>query len=90
MPDTNGNNNGNDKTPIATSKTFLSVGPTLHYSHANVLGFWLLTVVAFAGVCLFWSKILTGSPGAFNLDLATTPASWQIGRFLLTGVNIFE
>ncbi|MGD0597205.1 MAG: hypothetical protein ABSA64_06745 [Sedimentisphaerales bacterium] len=90
MPGTNGNNNGNDKTPIATSKTFLSVGPTLHYSHTNVLTFWLLTVVAFAGVCLFWSKILTGSPGAFNLDLATTPASWQIGRFLLTGVSIFE
>ena len=90
MPESNGNSNGSEKTPIVTSKTFLSVGPTLHYSHTNVLTFWLLTVVVFAGVCLFWSKILTGSPWSFNPDSATTPASWQIGRFLLTGVNIFE
>ena len=92
MPESsvNSNGNGNDKAPIATSKSFLSAGPTLHYSHANVLSFWLLTVLVFAGACLFWSKILTGSPWAFSPDSATTTASWQIGRFLLTGVSIFE
>ena len=68
----------------------MTAGPTLHYSHTNVLSFWLLTVVVFAGVCLFWSKILTGSPWSFNPDSATSPTSWQIGRFLLTGVSIFE
>ena len=90
MPESNVNSNGNDKVPIATSKSFLTAGPTLHYSHTNVLGFWLLTITVFAVTCLFWSKILTGSPWAFNPDSATTPASWQIGRFLLTGVSIFE
>ncbi|MGD0573058.1 MAG: hypothetical protein ABSB11_08560 [Sedimentisphaerales bacterium] len=90
MPESNVNSNGNDKAPIATSKSFLTAGPTLHYSHTNVLGFWLLTTTVFAVTCLFWSKILTGSPWAFNPDSATTPASWQIGRFLLTGVSIFE
>jgi hypothetical protein len=84
------NGNGNEKTPIVTSKTFLSVGPTLHYSHAHVLTCWLLTVVAFAGICLFWSKILTGSPWSFNPELVTSPQSWRIDRFLLTGVSIFE
>ncbi|MGD0551758.1 MAG: hypothetical protein ABSB25_03820 [Sedimentisphaerales bacterium] len=90
MPESSVNSNGNDKAPIATSKSFLTAGPTLHYSHTNVLGFWLLTITVFAVTCLFWSKILTGSPWAFNPDSATRPASWQIGRFLLTGVSIFE
>ena len=90
MPESSVNSNGNDKAPIATSKSFLTAGPTLHYSHTNVLGFWLLTITVFAVTCLFWSKILTGSPWAFNPDSATTPSSWQLGRFLLTGVSIFE
>jgi hypothetical protein len=90
MPESNVNSNGNDKAPIATSKSFLAAGPTLHYSHTNVIGFWLLTIAVFAVVCLFWSKILTGSPWAFNPESVTRPASWQIGRFLLTGVSIFE
>jgi hypothetical protein len=84
------NGNGNEKTPIVTRQSFLSVGPTLHYSHTNVITFWLLTVIAFAGVCMFWSKILTGSPWSFNPELITSPQSWHISRLLLTGVNIFE
>jgi hypothetical protein len=90
MPESNGNSNGIEKGPIATSKSFLTAGPTLHYSHTNVLSFWLLTITVFSIACLFWSKILTGSPWAFNPDSVTTPASWQLGRFLLTGVSIFE
>ena len=85
MPESNGNSNGNDKTPIATSKSFLAAGPTLHYSHTNVLSFWLLTVVAFAGACLFWSKILTGSPWAFNPDSATSPAVLAIRAIPFNG-----
>jgi hypothetical protein len=84
------NSNGNEKTPIVTSKSFLAAGPTLHYSHANVISFWLLTVVAFAGVCLFWSKILTGSLFSFSPESITSPQHWQIGRLLLSGTSIFE
>jgi len=36
----------------------------------------------FAGACMFWSKILTGSPWSFNPGSATTPAAWQLGPFL--------
>jgi hypothetical protein len=43
------NNNDNGKTQIITNQSFLAVGPTLHYSHTNVVAFWLLTVAAFAG-----------------------------------------
>jgi hypothetical protein len=84
------NSNGNGKPPIVTSKTFLAVGPTLHYSHTNVLSFWLLTIVTFAGVCLFWSKILTGSLFSFSPESVTSPQHWQIGRLLLSGTSIFE
>jgi hypothetical protein len=85
-----GKGNGNSKTPITTSKSFLAFGPTLHYSHTNVITFWLLTVVAFAVVCLLWSKILTGSLISFTPESVTSPRLWRIGRVLLTGVSIFE
>ncbi len=84
------NGNGGEKTPIVTSKSFMAVGPTLHYSHANVLSFWLLTVVSFTAVCLFWSQILTGELFSFSAASVTNPANWRLGRFLLTGVSIFE
>ncbi|MBN2019306.1 MAG: hypothetical protein JW749_03695 [Sedimentisphaerales bacterium] len=84
------NDNGGEKTQITTSKSFLAVGPTLHYSHAHVITFWLLTVISFTGVCLFWTKILTGSGFSFNLELATSSRHWRIGQLLLTGVSIFE
>jgi hypothetical protein len=84
------NNNGGEKTQITTSKSFLAVGPTLHYSHTNVVTFWLLTVVTFSCCCLFWSKILTGTPWSFNPETVDSVQSWHIGRFLLTGVSIFE
>jgi len=31
-----------EKTPIVASKSFMAVGPTLHYSHKNVQTCWLL------------------------------------------------
>ncbi len=84
------NSNGNGKTQISTSKSFLAVGPTLHYSHTNVITCWLLSIVVFAAVCLFWSKILTGSLFSFNPESITSPQLWRIGQHLLTGVSIFE
>ena len=41
-----------EKTPKAP-KTFLTVGPTLHYSHRNVQFYWLLAAFVFALACLF-------------------------------------
>jgi len=83
-------NKETEKTPIVASKSFMAVGPTLHYSHKNVQRCWLLAIVAFGISCLFWSKILTGSFWAFNLRSVISPELWHLGQSVITGVSIFE
>ncbi len=78
------------KAPKVTSKCFMAVGPTLHYSHKNVQRCWLLAVLAFAVSCSFWSRILTGSFWSFNFGTVTSPELWHLGQFVITGVSIFE
>jgi len=73
------------------SKTFLSVGPTLHYSHENVQRCWLLAVAAFGVSSFFWSKILSGSFWSFNFQAVTSPKLWYLGQsVVITGLSIFE
>ena len=72
------------------SKSFMAVGPTLHYSHQNVLRCWLLAVVAFAASCFFWSKIQTGTFWSFSFSSITSVGMWNFGRFVTTGISIFE
>jgi len=79
-----------DKTTIAAPKSFLAVGPTLHYSHANVQRCWLLAVVAFCLSCLFWSKIVTGTFWSFDIESLASQEYWRLGQNLVTGVSIFE
>jgi hypothetical protein len=79
-----------EKTPIAVSKSFMAVGPTLHYSHKNVQRCWLLAVVAFGLSCLFWSKIISGVFWTFDFQKVTTPDFWRLSQSLTTGVSIFE
>ena len=50
-----------EKTSPVTAKSFMAIGPTLHYSHENVLICWFLAMAAFALCCLVWAKIATGS-----------------------------
>ena len=83
-------NNQTEKTPILVSKSFMAVGPTLHYSHKNVQICWLLAVVAFGLSCLFWSKIVTGSFWSFNVQTVTTMEFWRLDQSITTGVSIFE
>ena len=83
-------NKETEKAPIAVSKSFMAVGPTLHYSHKNVQRCWFLTVVAFGVSCFFWSKIATGSFWSFDIQTATRPESWHLGQTITTGVSIFE
>jgi len=83
-------NKQTEKTPKLTSKSFMTVGPTLHYSHENVLLCWLLSVAAFAVSCCFWSKLQTGSFWSFDLQTVISPKLWHLGQFVITGVNIFE
>jgi len=78
------------KAPIAGSKSFMTVGPTLHYSHKNVQRCWLLAVLAFGVSCLFWSKILTGLFWSFNFSSITSPKYWHLGQSVIVGLSTFE
>jgi hypothetical protein len=79
-----------EKTSIAVSKSFMAVGPTLHYSHKNVQRCWFLALIAFGISCLFWSKIVTGSFWPSSAQTVATSQFWRLGQSLTTGVSIFE
>ncbi len=84
------NNKEPEKAPIAASKSFMAVGPTLHYSHSNVQRCWLLALLAFGLTSAFWSKFLTGSFWSFSFQSVTSPEFWYLGRHTISGVSIFE
>ncbi len=67
----------NSKLPKVVSKSFMTVGPTLHYSHKNVLICWLLAVMVFGLCCFFWSRIVTGSFWSFNPE-AGPNCAWTV------------
>ena len=79
-----------EKTPAVSPKSFMALGPTLHYSHENVQICWLLAVTVFALTCLFWSKIATGQFASFSPESVTVLDAWRLDQFALTGVSIFE
>ena len=83
-------NNQTEKSPIVVTKSFLTFGPTLHYSHKNVLRCWLLAIAAYGITCLFWSKIATGSFFSFQIEAVATHAFWRLDQSLVTGISIFE
>jgi len=82
-------NRDTEKTPKAP-KSFLAVGPTLHYSHRNVQRCWLLAAIAFAIACLMWSRIVTGTFWALDLESQTAPDFWRLSQTTVTGASIFE
>jgi len=84
------NDKETEKAPKVAPKPFMTVGPTLHYSHKNVQRFWLLAVVAFSLSCLFWSKIVTGVFWSFSFQRLTSLGFWRLDRFVTSGVSIFE
>ncbi|MHC4659159.1 MAG: ABC transporter permease, partial [Planctomycetota bacterium] len=84
------NNKEREKTPKVASKSFLTVGPTLHYSHRNVQRCWLLALMAFGLSSSFWSKMLTGSFWSFNFGAVASPEHWRLDQSVMTGVSIFE
>ncbi|MEJ2647242.1 MAG: hypothetical protein P8016_02385, partial [Sedimentisphaerales bacterium] len=83
-------NNQTEKSPIVVTKSFLTFGPTLHYSHKNVQRCWYLAIAAYGITCLFWSKIATGSFLSFEIEAVATHAFWRLDQSLVTGVSIFE
>jgi hypothetical protein len=78
------------KTAKAVSKSFMTVGPTLHYSHSNVIRCWLLATAAFTLTCLFWSKVVTGSLWTFDFREVAAIDLWHLDRIVISGASIFE
>lgn len=72
------------------SKSFMTAGPTLHYSHDNVHRFWGLTVAVFILACYFWNRILTGGPISVNLMELADTSLFSFGRFIVYPVSIYE
>ncbi len=82
--------NQNENTPKLGPKSFLSVGPTLHYSHNNVISCWVVSLGVFVLACLFWSKLLAGVFFSFDPDILTDLSLWRIGHYTVDPVSIFE
>jgi len=79
-----------EKALLAPSKSFMAVGPTLHYSHNNVRKYWLLALGLYSLTCLFWSKIQTGSFLSFTFGGLGSFSGWYLDKAVTTGVSIFE
>jgi hypothetical protein len=75
---------------LRNTKSFMAVGPTLHYSHKNIQICWLLAVLIFGLCCLFFSKIVGGSILSFDFQSITTPRFRRLDQFSMVVVNIFE
>ncbi len=72
------------------AKSFMTVGPTLHYSHSNVRHCWALAMAVFLGTCLFWSKILTGYIFVFDLGVVLDRSLWSLGQYTVSPLSIYE
>ncbi len=72
------------------SKSFMTAGPTLHYSHPHIYRQWWLTIIVYAAVCIFWSKIITGNVSSISLNIETVKGLWQLGKYVVYPISIYE
>jgi len=71
-------------------KSFMAVGPTLHYSHPFVHRFWGLTVVVYILACFFWNRIVIGGLISLVATDVIDPGLWSLGRFAAFPLSIYE
>lgn len=67
------------------SKSFFTLGPTLHYSHANVRRCHFLSLLVYLVTSLLISKLMTGV--LFSIEFN---GPWYLQRFLFHPLSIFE
>ncbi len=77
------------ESPQPLVKSFMAIGPTLHYSHRNVQLFWFLTLVVFCGLCLVWSR-LTGTSVTDPFTNLFHAEAWGLGHTGTSVISIFE
>jgi hypothetical protein len=82
----------NKKTPAAAPalpKSFMTAGPTLHYSHTNVLWFWVLSIIIFIVACVFWHALVMNKP-LLDLTGLLDTSQFPLGRFVVNPISIYE
>lgn len=73
----------NSKTIKSVSKSLITAGPTLHYSHANVNSCYFLAVCVYYAAAVFCAKLLTG-------QLIAWWGPVYLERFIQSPLSIFE
>lgn len=71
-------------------KSFMTDGPTLHYSHVNVHAFWGLTVLVFLVGCYFWNRIMSGGIISVDFNDFLDPALFRLGMVVVNPISIYE
>ena len=81
----------NEKTQAAAApqKSFMTAGPTLHYSHDNVMRFWLLSLAVYVLACMFWSFLVAGTFVSFDFGGMVNPENWRLEAYVLRPLSIF-
>jgi len=82
--------NDSIKPQSVPSKSFMTAGPCLHYSHANVNLCWALSIAVYLAVSIFWSRLLIGEDLSVSLAGLFYPEFWNIGRFVAAPLSIYE
>lgn len=78
-----------DKINGGPSKSFMTVGPTLHYSHTNVHGCWAVSILIYAAVCLFWTWMHTGQIASDPANLGSRD-TWQLYPYIVHPLSIYQ
>ncbi len=73
----------------APSKSFMTAGPTLHYSHTNVLWFWALSVFVYVLACLFWHSLFNDDL-LLDLTALADTSLFRLGQFVVHPISIYE
>lgn len=76
--------------PPTPAKSFMTAGPTLHYSHTNVLWFWGLSVFVYVLGCLFWHSLLNANDLLLDLTSLADVSLFRLGQFVAYPISIYE
>ena len=71
-------------------KSFLTSGPTLHYSHSNVLASFWFSLLVYLAICSFWAKINYGHTSLPDIPTLLSLSHWKLSYFLTKPLSIFE
>ncbi|MHC4468347.1 MAG: hypothetical protein ACYSUZ_03080 [Planctomycetota bacterium] len=71
-------------------KSFMTAGPTLHYSHTNVLWLWFLAVLVYFATCIFWYTIVAGGPVSIGPSELSEVLVLDLGNYTVDPISIYE